>query len=288
VFSIALSLSSTTRAAVSFGQIDDFQDGTVMGWVEGAISPNPPINIPSGGAGGASDAYLQNSSSGGVGAGSKITYYNHTQWIGDYVTAGVTRIDTMMANPGATDLHMRVSIQGGTFGTIFSSTNAVFLPAGADWQPVTFELTAAGLSLFGGADSLASVMGSVTDFRMLSAAGGPAHQGDTIAATVEMDNLRALRLPGDANFDGDVDSDDFNALATSFGIASGMVWQNGDFNFDGAVNSDDFNILATNFGLGVGATVADAQDWSALAAAIPEPSVLLPLAGVAVVSRRRR
>jgi hypothetical protein len=52
---------------------------------------------------------------------------------------------------------------------------------------------------------------------------------------------------GDANLDGTVNSDDYNRLATNFGL-SGKRWGHGDFNFDGSVNSDDFNLLSTNFG----------------------------------------
>lgn len=63
--------------------------------------------------------------------------------------------------------------------------------------------------------------------------------------------LRFTRY-GDADLNGNVNSDDFNRLASSFGL-SGKRWSQGNFNFDapGLVNSDDFNLLATNFGLSV-------------------------------------
>jgi len=57
-------------------------------------------------------------------------------------------------------------------------------------------------------------------------------------------------MQGDANLDRRVDSDDFNILATSFGL-SGRTFSQGDFNYDGTVNSDDFNILAGKFGQSV-------------------------------------
>jgi len=61
-------------------------------------------------------------------------------------------------------------------------------------------------------------------------------------------------LAGDANFDNRVDSDDFNILAISFGLA-GKTFSQGNFNYDalGVVDSDDFNILAGNFGVALGA-----------------------------------
>jgi hypothetical protein len=61
-------------------------------------------------------------------------------------------------------------------------------------------------------------------------------------------------INGDANRDRQVNSDDFNILATNFGHL-GKNFSQGNFNYDagGAVTSDDFNILATNFGLSVAA-----------------------------------
>jgi hypothetical protein len=54
-------------------------------------------------------------------------------------------------------------------------------------------------------------------------------------------------LVGDANHDAKVDSDDFNILATNFGL-SNRIFSHGDFNYDTLVTSDDFNLLATKFG----------------------------------------
>jgi hypothetical protein len=88
---------------------------------------------------------------------------------------------------------------------------------------------------------------------------------------------------GDADLSATVNSDDFNRLASSFGL-SGKVWSQGDFNFDNIVNSDDFNLLAGNFGLSAGADgVVDPQDWAALAAVVPEPGGFL-LCGVAALA----
>jgi hypothetical protein len=54
-------------------------------------------------------------------------------------------------------------------------------------------------------------------------------------------------LLADANQDGTVNSDDFNALATNFGQSNRTSAQ-GNFNDDNLVNSDDFNLLAGQFG----------------------------------------
>jgi hypothetical protein len=94
---------------------------------------------------------------------------------------------------------------------------------------------------------------------------------------------------GDANLDGGIDLLDFNRLAVNFG-RSGKVWSQGDFNYDGLVDLFDFNLLAANFGLAASGEVSP-QDWSALAAAVPEPALAsLPFAAAILLlgPRKRR
>jgi hypothetical protein len=82
-------------------------------------------------------------------------------------------------------------------------------------------------------------------------AGLPDFFGNALPADA---NFSFFFLNGDANRDRIVNSDDFNILATNFGL-SGKTFSQGNFNYDpaGLVNSDDFNILATNFGIALGA-----------------------------------
>ena len=75
--------------------------------------------------------------------------------------------------------------------------------------------------------------------------------------------------PGDANEDGSVDVSDLGILATNYGTTTGMGWGQGDFNEDGAVDVSDLGVLATNYGTSTAAT-----------SAVPEPSVLMLLAGI--------
>jgi hypothetical protein len=254
-----------------------------MGWRHGFSGTGPPTNVASGGPGGAADAYLQNIS-GPDPAEPRQAVLNTAQWTGDYNTANVTRIDAQLANFGATDLNMRISIQGpsGTFG----STNPVLLPAGSGWRPVTFNLTSDALTAVGFATSLNAVLSNVTELRILSASGGPSRIGDFIAGTLGIDDVRALRLPGDANFDGAVNGTDFALLAGNFG-KTGQTWNTGDFNFDSAVNGTDFALLAGNFGKTIPSSAAASiaateQDWAAVEAfgagigvnTVPEPTAL--------------
>jgi ELWxxDGT repeat protein len=59
--------------------------------------------------------------------------------------------------------------------------------------------------------------------------------------------LLRYTIASDANFDGVVDTLDFNALAANFG-GTGKRWSQADFNYDGMVNTLDFNSLAAQFG----------------------------------------
>ena len=100
--------------------------------------------------------------------------------------------------------------------------------------------------------------------------------------------LVALRRYGDANWDGAVDVDDFDRLATHFGV-SGTYWLNGDFDFDGIVSLNDFNLLAANFGLAATGPLVTPRDWSNLGAAVPEPAgALLAWAALVLSPPRRR
>jgi hypothetical protein len=87
---------------------------------------------------------------------------------------------------------------------------------------------------------------------------------------------------GDANLDDKIDLADFNILASNFG-QSVNGWAFADFNLDASVDLSDFNMLAANFGLGAASDGPLPQDWSNLAAAVPEPAALaLPLAVIFV------
>jgi len=111
----------------------------------------------------------------------------------------------------------------------------------------------------------------------------------------------AYTLLGDANLDGLVNGSDFNILAANFN-QSITGWDQGDFNYDGLVNAADFNELAANFNQGVSGADVSAGDVAALDAfavanglsvptsSVPEPAsaVMMVMAGLGILSRRRR
>ena len=280
----ALWLAPTTaRAGVSFGQLDDFQSDTA-GWQQGhtaPFNPNPPTVIATGGPSGTGDPYLQSVSSGTFGAGGKQVMFNRLQWTGNYVSAGVTRITAEMENLGTAPLAMRVWVTGGTLGGQYGSTNAVALPADGHWHAVTFDLSSAGMTAVSPTDTLANVMGSVSEFRFLSAAGGPSQHGDVIASTLGVDQIRGTTIPGDANHDNVVNFNDLLTLAQHYGM-SNAHWEDGDFNFDGMVNFNDLLSLAQNYGSSVSFSPP-----AAAVAAVPEPAMVLPLTVLTLLASAR-
>ena len=266
-----LSAASAPVYAIVIWQSDDFQDGTVMGWTEGALSPNPPTNVSNGGPAGTGDSYLDNVSAGGVGPGSRMVMFNLSQWAGDYTAAGVDGITMDLANFGSGPLSIRIAVGdvGGQLGTWYASTDPFALPPDGAWYSAFFGLGATDLSFVQGTETLSSVLSAVKSLRILSAAAGPSRNGDAVAARLGVDNITAVPepLPGDANRDGFINEDDAAILATNWQILSGAIWDMGDFNGDNAVNDVDATILAANWQVGVPAE-----------AAVPEPGTLTMLA----------
>ena len=276
-------------AAIAFGQVDTFQDGSVMGWAEGVASPNPPANVASGGPRGAGDAYLQNVSGGGASAGGRMVMFAGDRWAGDYNAAGVTQIDASLVNLGATPLFMRLALLSGT--AVYGSTRAIELPPDGVWRRVTFGLTGDALTRVEGTDSLGEALSRVATLRMLSAQDGPTLIGDGVAGTMGLDDVRALRLPGDADFDGRVNAADFRLTRLAVGSRGERGWAQGDFDFDGRVTSRDLLLLRRNLGDSIPAAPPQVTvQATAAAAQVPEPAAasLLALASGFLLRRRRR
>ena len=275
-------MAGGARGAIVFGQLDDFQGGTPMDWVEGGPSYNPPFNTADG-RGGAADLYLRNISSTSEREGSRMIMFNQAQWAGDYAAAGVTRVDAWMANFGSSQLRMRMAIES-TAGTKWVSAAAVSLPANSGWRRVTFDLTAAGMRRLVGGQTLGEALSSVRAARLLSAA-SPAWEGDEMNGTLGVDDVRALGLPGDADFDGRVNAADLLALRRNLGSAAAggaEGWRSGDFNFDGRVDGRDAVLLRDNLGRSVAPPALAVN-------VVPEPTgaAALAVAALALWSRRR-
>jgi hypothetical protein len=177
---------------VVLGQVDDFENGTTMGWAEGGVSPNPPTNVATGGPAGLNDNFLQNVSSGSSGAGGRMIMFNNAQWTGDFVAAGVTRVDAMVRASGV-PMSLRIGLSNSS-GDIFVSDPAFALLNNGAWTAASFDLTAGAMTRVQGIGSLTDVLSDVFEMRILSAA-SPSWLGDPINAILSVDNIVAAPEP---------------------------------------------------------------------------------------------
>ena len=185
------------------GQIDDFQDGTTMGWAVAALgSPNPapPVNVPNGGPGGAGDAYLQLTSLGGVGPASRLVAFNGAQWAGDYLAAGVGAIAMDVQNLSTADLFLRLAFEdpmGGPPADVAFSTAPIILPASSGWTHVVFPVDVADLTA--GLGSVNTALSNTTLLRLYHSDTpnfpNPVFPIPAIAAQLGVDNIQALASP---------------------------------------------------------------------------------------------
>ncbi len=187
----AVLTTAPAALAIEAGQIDDFEDGTVMGWAQAQGSPNPPFNSPSGGPQPPNDNYLVNQSSGTAGqAGGRMMMFNLAQWTGNYAAERIASIRMWLCNEGFVRLRIRVALRRGN--TWYASTNAFPLPADVRWYQADFELNADNLTRVEGTASLDHVLNNVEELRILSAESNPDHRGDVIAAVLGIDDIEAV------------------------------------------------------------------------------------------------
>lgn len=192
--------ASHGASAVTLGQVDDFEDGTTQGWVvalQGASPPAAtlPVNISTGGPGGANDNFLQLTSLGNFGPGGKLIGINVSQWTGNYITANVLAISASVINLGASDVSLRFYVSdanGGPATNAAISTQAIVLPSGSGWTNVVFPMSASDLTATLG--SVGAALADARDIRILHALTA-FFPGENKAAQIGLDNLTAVPEP---------------------------------------------------------------------------------------------
>ena len=192
---VALGLAARASDAVSFRQVDTFEDGTRMDWTEGPQSPNPPINIVTGGPMGDEDNYLQNVSTGGSGPGSAMTMNNLNQWAGDYLAANVDVISLDAANLGDSDFPLSIGIQGGSSFNRYVAAEPIVLPPDGQWRRVSFRLSQEDMTQTLGSAVLDDVLANVTRFRIVWPRSESPWSGERVGATLGVDNITAESDP---------------------------------------------------------------------------------------------
>ncbi len=187
-------------AQVTPGEVDNFEDGTTENWAIGTPG-SEPSNEPDGGPNGAGDNYLQMESTGTAGPGSRMVVFNEMQWSGDYsAVGGEVEITMALANLGSDPLAIRIGVNRAIpsivdgVDTRYVSTTPVMLPADGVWRDVSFALSASEMTSVGSPGSLSEVLDGVEQFRVLSATSAT-WQGDAVAATLGIDNVRITQLP---------------------------------------------------------------------------------------------
>jgi len=156
-------LLTSAANAVNLGQVDDFQNNTTQGWQEGGASPNPPTNA-SGGPGGAGDRYLRNQSV-CCGAGGRNTMFNRGQWSGDFIGAGIGRIQATARAFGNEGMQIRIHFKRNDSGSEWI-TNGIPLPADGQWHTLVFSLAAADMSSVAGLGTHQEIMANVGEMRI--------------------------------------------------------------------------------------------------------------------------
>jgi len=192
-----LGLFPPARAQITLDQSDTFEASTTDNWANGGSLGSPPLVVAAGGPVGSSDHFLEITSD-GSGAGGKLTAFNHTQWTGDYNTAGVTEIDMDLkglSSPGNETLSIRISMKSGTLSTSpgYVSSTPFSLPIDGQWHHATFSL--ADLTPVGSPPPLSSLLDNAPELRIIQAAAANTVHGDNIAAQIGVDNITAVPEP---------------------------------------------------------------------------------------------
>lgn len=196
IVALAMIALAGSARAISNGQLDDFQDGTVQNWANGGGAP-PVLNIATGGPGGAGDRFMQIAAD-GSGAGRFLTVFNRSQWLGDYIAAGVTAIEMDLRNQSTVNLNIRLAFRTDTsFGASGYLTASLFLPANTNtWQHNVFSITAGTLiAVDGPAPFNTFFANGFGEMRIINEAGSLNLTGDVVTAQLGIDNIHAIPEP---------------------------------------------------------------------------------------------
>jgi len=195
-FMICFALARASHAVV-VGQTDDFQDGTLENWANGGVGAPPLMNIPNGGPGGDGDHYLQITSVGGGGPGSRLTAFNRDQWLGNYITAGVNGIEMDLRNPTTFTLSIRIAFKQDTsFGAPGYLSQAFILPPDSAWHHSFYSITPGSMIPINSPEPFNTFFTHPAELRIIHEVGATDLNGDPIAAQLGVDNIHAVPEPG--------------------------------------------------------------------------------------------
>lgn len=198
VFSIAAMGWVSTVPAVSPGQADDFQDGTVQGW--GGNRLGTLVNVADGGPLGPGDRYFEVAIS-----GFHLGTVNTNQWTGDYLAAGIEAIEMDLNRYASSTSEVRIRILLFGPGGTFASTQLTPPITTNAWSHHVFGLTTNDLVHVPGSFKVSDGTGVLEDTlqnvtELLIRHDGPTptipgHHPPHVAATLGVDSIRAVIRP---------------------------------------------------------------------------------------------
>jgi hypothetical protein len=279
IWSAVVLLTVQPASAITLGQIDDFEDGTIANWK----TPGGFVtftNVNDAGPMGAGDNALN------ADIPSRLVITNDMQWAGNYVAAGVTQISLDLRHQYNFPLAMRIGIgngpisPGGT-GDTYVTNYSLAAPNDGQWHHLVFNVSAGNFEPSDGnspPSDAAAALANVTHFRLLHNPTPMDFRGDFAAGTLQVDNIQALgdAPADDADFDGDNDVDGQDFLIWQRGLGVGTTLAAGDADGNGMVDAADLAVWKSQFG--GGASVA-------AVGAVPEPSGLALIGMVALGTR---
>lgn len=210
LFAIFCLLLSGTARAISVGQMDNFEDGTLQGWQMGisTVTASHMTNIADGGPDGIGDSYLEVTADSTLRfGGNRLTFFNQMQWTGDYRASGITAISMDLKNISSSEiLNLRLAIDGGfgpstnVTGGIFATAASISLDSDSGWTRAVFSLLPGDLvsvSSPGGhttGNDVTATLANVKELRLLNSA-TPDWNGLRVTGTLGIDNIHAVPLP---------------------------------------------------------------------------------------------
>ena len=202
--------SGLSSAAILNGQVDDFQDGTNMGWGDFFGTGTTPVaGVADAGPAGvgdfAADVAFNNRA---------VALNDDDRWTGDYTAAGVTTLRLDFNNTSNATVNLRIGIAGaggiqpgGQGDTWVSASQAV--AAGTGWNTLFFDISAAGLTSVGSITDVNAALADVIQIRLIDNASDD-FRGVTNSGGFAVDNIAAIPEPRIALID------ECSARASSF------------------------------------------------------------------------
>ncbi len=193
ILACGLFLIARPANAIVNGQLDNFEDGTTMGWA------GDMLQVKTGGPAGAADHYLELTAD-GAGSGGRLTTFNLQQWLGNYIAQSVNTIQIDLRNESTTTLSIRVAFKSQNLMNSPGYLSApVILAVGSGWQHFSISIAAANMIAIGGPAAYNTFFSTgIGDARIINEAGATDLNGDFVVGQLGIDNIHAVPEPASA------------------------------------------------------------------------------------------